>query len=466
MRIFKHTILSSVAALTLTGAMTVSAFAMSAPPEPSVAKTFKLPQINSFVMDNGVKVTMVPYGRVPKVTIRAVMDVGNLNDEGQTWLSDLTANMMEEGAGGKSASDIALAASEMGGSVNIGVGFDQTTARMDVLSESASEAIKLLADVVQRPDLPASEFERVKNSLIRDLSVGESRPQGTADKAFYAALFPNHPYGQFYPSKSQLEAYSLEDVKAFHADNFGGKRTHIYVVGQFDQAAVKTALKEAFGEWQEGPDTIAVPSAENDGPSLILIDRPGAPQSTLRLGKRVPVFDGDIKANAMNTLLGGYFSSRITRNIREDKGYTYSPNSGYSSYRYGRKWQQRADVTSEATGPALSEILMEIDRMRSEPPTDKEVKGIKNYMSGVHVIQLASRGGLAGRLANANLFGLGPQYLENYVSKVQDLTADDFTAAAKDYLNTEDMTWVIVGPLDEVRPQLTPLQDRLPPEKN
>lgn len=466
MRIFKHTILSSVAALTLTGGMTVSAFATSTPPEPSAAKTFKLPKINSFVMDNGVKVTMVPYGRVPKVTIRAVIEVGNLNDDQQTWLSDLTANMMEEGAGGKSASDIALAASEMGGSVNIGVGFDQTTARMDVLSESASEAIKLLADVVQRPDLPASEFERVKNSLIRDLSVGESRPQGTADKAFYAALFPNHPYGKFYPSKEQLEAYSLEDVKAFHADNFGGKRTHIYVVGQFDKAAVKSALEEAFGEWQEGPDVITVPSAENENPSLILIDRPGAPQSTLRLGKRVPVFDGDIKANAMNTLLGGYFSSRITRNIREDKGYTYSPFSGYSSYRNGRKWQQSADVTAEATGPALSEILMEIDRMRSEPPTEKEVKGIKNYMSGVHVIQLASRGGLAGRLANANLFGLGPQYLENYVSKVQELTAEDFTMAAKDYLNTEEMTWVIVGPLDEVRPQLTSLEDRLPPEEN
>jgi len=460
----RHTVTSSIAILILVGGMAYPALAKSAPPPPATAKTFKIPTVSSFTLENGVQVTMVPYGRVPKVSIRAVIGVGNLNDGDNTWVSDLTAKMMEEGAGGRSASEVALAASDMGGGISIGVGFDQTFVTMDVLSESVEDAIGLVADVVQRPDLPASEFDRVRDGLKRDLSVGKSRPQGAADEAYYKALFPNHPYGRFYPSESQLGSYTLDDVKSFHEENFGGKRTHIYVVGQFESNSVKTALEDAFGEWDSGPDVLTALPTESNEPALILVDRPGAPQSTLRLGKRVPVFDGDIRANAMNTLLGGYFSSRITRNIREDKGYTYSPRSGYSSYKGGRKWQQSADVTSESTGPALTEILNEIDRMRNEPPSESEVQGIKNYLGGLHVIRLASRGGLANGLSNANLYGLGTEYLESYISKVQKLSAKDFTDAATDYLNPDEMTLVIVGPLDQVRPQLEPLAGRLPKE--
>ncbi len=440
------------------------AIAKEAPPEPATPRNFTLPKMDTYTLDNGVKVTLVPYGRVPKATVRAVVNAGNLNDGDQVWISDLTASMMEEGAGGLSASDMAVKASEMGGNLNIGVGLNQTFAVMDVLSESAPDAVGMLADVLQRPNLPEGEFDRVKSGMVRDLSVGLSRPQSMADAKFAELLYPDHPYGRFYPEEEALKGYTLEDVKAYHASNFGGARTHIYVVGQFDAGAVKNAIKSQFGDWAEGPGTLVLPANDGAAPKMVLIDREGAPQSTLRLGKRVPPVDGTVELDAMNTLLGGYFSSRITQNIREDKGYTYSPNASFRNRLGARNWQQNADVTSESTGPALTEILNEIDRMRTEEPSADEVQGIKNYMNGIFVIRLASRGGVANPLATANLHGLGAKYLENYVGKVQALTGADFQDAASEYLNPEEMTLVVVGPLDQVRPQIEAIKDRLPPE--
>ena len=464
MRHFAKTTLTSLSAVLLLSTVSVPALAKELPPEPATPKAFSLPKIDSYSLSNGVKVTMVPYGRVPKTNIRAVVNVGNINDGDETWISDLTAAMMEEGAGGKSAADLAVAASEMGGNLNIGVGLNQTFATMDVLSESAPDAIGILADVLQRPNLPESEFDRIKSGLVRNISVGKSRPQSMADSKFSEILYPDHPYGRSYPADGQMEAYSLDQVREFHADNFGGARTHIYVVGQFDADAVKSAIQAKFGGWAEGPADIDLPSAVNEGRQLVLIDRPGAPQSTIRLGKRVPALDETVELEAMNTLLGGYFSSRITRNIREDKGYTYSPNASLRTRLGARNWQQNADVSSESTGPALSEILKEIDLMRSEEPSAEEVQGIKNYLNGIFIIRLASRGGVANQIARADLHGLGAEYLESYVGRVQKLTAADFTEAAQEHLNPDEMTLVVVGPLDQVRPQLEELKGRFAEE--
>lgn len=435
------------------------------PPVGSTPKGFSLPKIETYSLRNGIDVTLVPYGRVPKATVRAVVRAGNLNDGEQTWIADLTAEMMKKGAGGKSASDLAQSAAGMGGDLNIGVGLDQTFAVMDVLSESAPDAIALLADVLQRPNMPDSELQKVKDDLIRNVSIARTQPGALANEAFAAALYPNHPYGDTLPDDGQLEAYTLDDVKAFHAANFGGQRTHIYVVGGFDRRAVRRQIKRSFGKWEKGPAPLLLPSDANTETTVVLIDRPGAPQSTIRLGKRVPAISKELNLAAADTLLGGYFSSRITRNIREDKGYTYSPRSILANRVDASNWQQNADVTSEATGASLMEIVKEIRLLQNETPSQKEIDGIKNYMNGIFVIRLASRGGMANQLSFVNLHDLGTDYLEGYVGEVQSLTAEDLQNAAKNHLQIDDMSLVVVGPLDSVRGQLETLDDfadRLP----
>lgn len=459
--------LASIAAVACLGAFAPAlAQEKETPPPGGEPRSFSLPDVETYQLRNGLQVTLVPYGSVPKVTIRAVARVGNLNDGGRPWMADLTGQMMEEGAGGKSASEMALAAASMGGDLNIGVGLDETFVTMDVLSVSAPDALALIADVLQRPTLPESEFDRVQQNLLRNISVASTQPQSIAEDAFLKSIYPNHPYSTaVLPDPEEFAALTLEDVKAFHANNFGARRTHIYVVGRFDRRDVRRAVSRAFGKWAEGPEPLELIPERPEAPAVTLIDRPGAVQSTVRLGKRVPPLDETVDLEAADTVLGGYFSSRITRNIREDKGYTYSPNSAVSVEYEAAYWRQNADITSEATGPALAEIVKEIRGLQDAPPPAEELRGVKNYMNGIFVIRLASRGGMAGQLAFVNLHGLGVEYLENYVDTVEGLTAADVQTAARTHLPVDEMSLTVVGDLASVRPQLEALpdfKDRLP----
>lgn len=459
---FNHKYLALLATSVLTlGFVSSPAVAAEkqAPPVGSEPRGFDLPEIETYSLRNGVDVTLIPYGTVPKTAIRVVVRAGNLNDGEQTYIADLTAEMMQEGADGQSASDVAKLAASMGGNLNLGVGLDRTFATIDVLSDSADEAIALLADVLQRPTLPEAEFEKRKANMMRNLSVRRSQPQAQASEAFNAILYPDHPYGTPTPENELVEGFTLDDVKAFHEANFGAERTTIYVVGQFNRRTIKRAIRKEFGRWKKGEEALSLPSQPNAEPNIVLIDRPGAPQSTIRLGKRVPALSSELDLAAANTLLGGYFSSRITRNIREDKGYTYSPSSRVSTNYKAANWQQNADVTSEATGPALAEILKEIRLMQDEAPSEKELQGIKNYMNGIFVLQLASRGGMANQLSFVDFHELGTDYLESYVDNVQALSASDLQQAVQTHLPIDDMSLVVVGPLDLVRSQLETLPE-------
>ena len=453
-----------LAALALAAA-TLPAAAQETPPPPAEARPFTLPQVTTYALPNGLQVTTVPYGRVPKVAIIAAIRAGNANEGQDTWLADMTTELMQKGADGRDASEIAEAAAAMGGSFSLSSGMDMTTASMDVLAASAPDAIALIADVLRRPDFPAGELEKVRADLLRNLSVARSAPGPIANEAYAALIYPDHPYGRTLPAQEQLAGYSLAQVRAFHGANYGAARTHVYVVGQFDEAAVRRAIESEFGDWPEGPEPLSIPSEGNAEPQVTLIDRPGAPQSTVRIGKRVTPPREDLELLAANTLLGGYFSSRITRNIREDKGYTYSPGSGVQRRVEGASWTQQADITAEATGPAITEIFKEIRRMQDEPPSAEELQGIKNYMNGTFVMALASRGGVAGNLAGLDLLGLGPEYLNTYVERVTALTAADLQQATARELPVEDMAVVVVGPLDSVRAQLEAvpeIAERLP----
>jgi predicted Zn-dependent peptidase len=458
---------SLLAALALFVAPAAFAELPDSPPPVGEPKAFNLPKIETYALRNGVAVSLVPFGSVPKVTIRANFMVGNINDGDSPWISDLTTDMMKEGAGGRDGAAIARAAASMGGDVNIGVGLDQGSVTMDVLSDSATDAVALIADILQRPTFPESEFERVRSNSVRNLSIAASQPGSIADNAFTAKMYPDHPYARaVLPSGEAVGAITLDDVKAFHAANFGAARTHIYVVGDFDKRKMKSAINKAFGKWSKGPAPLALVPGEGAAPEIVLIDRAGAVQSTLRLGKRVPALDASMDMEATDTMLGGYFSSRITKNIREDKGYTYSPNSSVSVEKGAAYWHQNADVTSEATGPALFEIMKEIRGLQDVPPTEEQLQGVKNYMNGIFVLQLASRGGVAGRLAFVNLHDLGADYLSKYVGRVQALSPADIQGAAKNQLALDEMSLVVVGDLASVRAQLEALPelaDRLPP---
>jgi len=303
-------------------------------------------------------------------------------------------------------------------------------------------------------------MEKLRANKLRELALTHAQAGNQAWERFRQVVFSNHPYGSIHAEEDTLKAYKLDDVKAFYNNEYGAARTHLYVVGQFDQAKVKTAIEQAFGKWKKGPESIRLVPKIDARPSLVSIDRPGAPQSTIYLGMpAVSPSDPDfIKFTVMDSLLGSSFGSRITSNIRENKGYTYSPGSFvWNRYKTGY-WVESADVTTESTGASIKEILYEIDRLGKENPTDAEMQGIKNYLIGIYVLQNSSRTGVIGQLEAMNYNELDQNYLDTYVQKINAVTAKDVSEMVKKYLSTDRMTIVVVGDKSKIDAQIKPYE--------
>lgn len=403
-------------------------------------------------------VSLVPYGTMPKVTVSAKVRAGSLNEPADKFaVTQFVVELMKEGTKTRSAEEIAEEAASMGGTVDTATGADQSTVAIDVLSEFGPKAVDLIADLLQNPAFPQKDFERIRADKLRETEIARSTPQTIANERFRKVLYGDHPYSRILPTEAGLKALTLDDVKKYYADNFGAARTDLYVAGKFDPVAVKAAITKAFQGWKHGADAAINPPEVAGHRSLDFIDKSGAAQSTVYIG--LPALDPSnpdyIPMIVTNALLGGSFGSRITANIRENKGYTYSPYSSLSvRYRDGY-WVQVADVTTAVTGPAIKEIFGEISRLGSEPPGAAELDGIKNYLAGVFVLQNSSRQGLIGQLAFVDLHGLGDEYLASYVQKVYAVTPEQVTAASKKYLVGDKMAIVVVGDPEKAKTQLS-----------
>jgi len=429
------------------------------PPAGGQPKPFVFPKQDTYTLDNGMRVSLVEYGAVPKVAMQTVIRAGSINERSdQRWISDMVATMLKDGTTTRSPEQLARETAEMGGSIFTAAATDKTTVGGEVLSEFDTRFLALMADVVLNPRFAAEDLEKTRANKLRELSINRAQAGTLAWEKFRQVIFPGHAYGSIFPTEDGLKGYSLQDVRSFYYNQYGAARTHLYVVGQFDKAKVKAAIQKAFGNWKKGPDAIRNVPVIKARRSLDVIDRPGAPQSTIYIGMpAISPSDPDfVKLTVMDSLLGSSFGSRITSNIRENKGYTYSPNSFiWNRYQTGY-WVENADVTTEATGASIKEILFEIDRLRKEPPSEAELQGIKNYLVGIYVLQNSSRTGVIGQLENVNYNELGTGYLDTYVQNLAAVTPADVSDMVRKYLVTEKMSIVVVGDKSKITDQLKP----------
>lgn len=427
------------------------------PPKGGEPKNFTLPKKEVVSYDNGLTLVMVPYGSIPKANIRISIKTGNIDEqEDQVWLSDLLADLLEEGSTTKTAKEIADEMAGMGGNLNIGVGVHTSRISSSVLYEFAPDAIALMAEVLKSPKWPAEELERLKNDMKRNLAVNLSTPQSQANRDFFAELYPDHPYGRVFPTEAQIDSYTVEAIQKFYDENFGALRTTVYVAGNFDREAVTKSVEEALGDWRKGKEAnyvIAQPVTANQ---VKIIDRPGAPQSTIYYG--LPVADPSdpdyIALDVTNSILGGSFASRITSNIREDKGYTYSPYSSLQANYKSGVWYQVADVTTEHTGASLTEIKKEIEKLQTETPSQEELDGIINYESGIYVLQNSTPNGIIGQLIFLDTHDLDESFLTNKVQNMHAVTPGKVREMTRKYIKPENMTLIVVGDKEKIESQI------------
>ncbi|MBP1655128.1 MAG: peptidase [Bacteroidetes bacterium] len=427
------------------------------PPAGGQPKDLVLPPRTTLTLDNGLRVTMVPFGRVPKLSVVVAIRAGKISEKpDQVWISDLVGDMMKEGTVTRPAKTLARDAARIGGSITVTVGNDGSQVNGSALSDFGTDLIALLADVVRNPAFPESELSRLKGNLIRRLSVAKSQPDQLASEKFRNVLYGDHPYGRRMPSEEALGAYTLDQVRAFYSANFVAARTHIYVSGMFDRTKVEAAIRKAFGDWPRGDEPVINVPEPVSSRAVYVVDRPGSSQSTIIIGLPVinPQSPDYLALVQTNLLLGGAFSSRITSNIRENKGYTYSPYSTISSRYRDAYWMEQADVSTDVTGAALKEILFEINRLQEVPPSPEELKGIQNYQAGIFVIQNATPRMILNLLMFADIHGLPEEYLKNYVKNIYAVTPAKVQSLTKEHLRDEEMTIVIVGDRKKIERQV------------
>ncbi|HEX2608760.1 MAG TPA: pitrilysin family protein [Flavisolibacter sp.] len=428
-----------------------------APPAGGTAKDFKLSEKKQQTYGNGLKSTLVHYGELPKVNISLIIKTGNIHEgNDQVWLADLTGRMMREGTGQMNFAALSKKAAMMGGSLNVSVGLTQTTISGSVLSEYAPDFIKLISDLAMNPAFPSSELDRLKGDMKRRLAVQKAVPQAQAQEQFYQAIYKDHKYGQLFPTEAMIDGYTLQNIKDFYNANFGAKRSVIYVVGKFDETAVNNAIKTSLTNWKAGPEVNYPPVNAVASKDTIIMERKGAPQTTIMVGLPVvsPTNKDYLPLLVTNSLLGGSFGSRITSNIRENKGYTYSPFSSVANRKGSSLWYEQADVTSEHTIDALAEIENEIKRLQIEAPTKEELSGIQNYEAGIFVLQNSTPAGIIGQLNFLDLYGLDDSYLNNYVKNIYKVTPEVVSQMTKNYIQYDKMTKVMVGDKQQIQQQI------------
>jgi zinc protease len=420
---------------------------------------WRLPTREHLELAGGLGVTMVQVGAAPKATLQLVTGAGAaLEGPGQTWLARLVARYLKEGTTHRDSAALADHVAGLGGELDVDSDEDTLWIEARVLSEYAPQAAELLAEVVRAPALPEDALPRLRADLGRQLELARSEPGWLTLARFREAIYGDHPYGRVLAHEAEIEGLSLAEARAFLDLGVGAAGSRLYVAGRFDAAAVGAAAERAFGDWAVPMGLEAPPPEPHSERVIHLVDRPGAAQSTIDLGLSVPgpTHDDFVPLMVADALLGGSFMSRITINIREQKGYTYSPRSTISAHRGDAYWLQTADVTTEVTGASLTEIFGEIERLRAEPPPLEELAGIQNYVAGVQLMRGATAPGLIGVLSFLELHGLDEAWAQSFVERVYAVTPGELQRVVVEHLRPEEMTIAVAGDTEQIEEQLAP----------
>ncbi|HSB29658.1 MAG TPA: pitrilysin family protein [Pyrinomonadaceae bacterium] len=435
------------------------------PPAPGPARPLNLPKITEKKLANGLTVVLAPLPNVPKLSAILTFRAATNGTDRTTHpgIAQIAAGVANEGTDTRTSKQIKEELRSIGGTLGLGSDADQTTLTATALSEFSSRMFDLMSDVTQHPSFPESELKLAQENTIQQIRGGRANPNFLVNERFQKAVFGNHPYGFVVPDEKSINALTRDDLRAFVAKYYIPNTSHLIIVGDIDVDKTFAEVEKAFGSWKSG----AVPPDENppvpvrEKRQIYFVNRPGSIQSAIYIGNAsIPRNNADYFAiRTADTICGSSFYSRLTRNIRESKGYTYSPFSSSNTQAKTGFFVAGAFVRNEVTGPTMLEILYELDRMRVLPVTDEELDAAKAFSTGNFSVELASQLGLAGRINTIYTYGLSKTFIEDFRPKIEALTTADIQRAAAKYFDTYHAAIVIVGDWEKVKDQVTPFGD-------
>lgn len=441
-----------------------AAVAQTSLPPVGPERPFAPPPRAERTLPNGLRVITTRYATVPKVTAILTIHSGLAADPAEkAGLAQFVVDLAQEGTTTRSSEQLKREVFALGANLSGFAGQDSSTFQIRGLNNTLPQMLAIVADVVRNPTLPQAELDLLKARSAQQLQAQAASPQYANNKMFRQTLFGSHPYARIGVTPETLPAIDRASIVAYQQAYYRPNNAFLIVVGDVAPDAVFAAADKAFAGWERRavPEQQRAELPELKGRTLVFVQRPNSVQSSISVGNFTPPRDDArwYTLQLANQIFGASFDSRLIRNIREEKGYTYSPGSVFQAMAQGGLYRAVADVRNEVTGATLKEIYFEIDRMRTTVPEAEELSDAKQYSRGLFVLQNASQTGLALTLNTVNTFRLPKDYPETFQRQISQPSAEAIRTGAQMLLGSENSVVVIVGDYTKVKDQLTGFAD-------
>jgi predicted Zn-dependent peptidase len=436
----------------------------SKPPATGPAPALKLPAIQKRQLSNGLPVWMVELHEVPVAQVNLLVLGGSADDPaGKYGVASLAASMLVEGAGARSSLEIADAVDFLGADLSASAGIDSTGIRLHVPVARLADALPVMADVALRPTFPKEELERLRQQRLISLLQARDDAATIASLAFSKVLFGSgHRFGTATMGTADtIKGFTPDDLRSFYTSIFKPANATLIVVGDIVPDKVLPLLEKSFGAWNAAgaSSRATLPEAKQHAARTIyLVDKPNAPQSQVRIGWiGVPRSTPDyFPILAMNTVLGGAFSSRLNLNLREKHGYTYGAASNFDMRVTAGPFSAAAGVQTDKTAEALKEFFNELTGMLKTVPAD-ELARAKNYVALRFPSGFEATSDISRRLEDLVIFKLAEDYFSKYVQNIEAVTAADVQRVAQKYIAPDRFAVVVVGDKKTIEPGIRAL---------
>jgi len=430
----------------------------SSPPALGAERPVAWPRRTVRTLANGLQVVLAESRTFPKISAQLFFRSGNSAVAHTTpGLAEMTAAVVRTGTASRPSRRIEEDLRRMGADLGSHAGADTIAISASGLAEFSEGLLELVADLARNASFPADEFERERRQKIEGLRVERATPGFLAGERLRRVLFGDHPYAIVAPTEEQVAAYTLDQLEHFYRRYYSPANGLLIVVGDFSAAEMLAQIEKIFGNWQAPePQSLPTPAPpHHSGRRVHLVHLPESVQTQVLLGNlAITRRDPDwYRLVLANSIYGGAFHSRLVINIREQKGYTYSPRSGVNPLRQHGYFSVHAAVRYEVVAATLTEMFYEMDRIRALPVSDEELASARNYLSGVFSLGVATQDGVLGQLSTVALDRLPEDYVETYREKIRALTADDVLAAARRHFDSANAQIVLVGDRAQIAEQ-------------
>ncbi|HEX5889062.1 MAG TPA: pitrilysin family protein [Pyrinomonadaceae bacterium] len=430
-------------------------------PAPLPPRPITILAAHETVLPNGLTIVVVEDNRLPLVSYRLAFRVGGAFDPPDLpGLTDLLAGLLPEGTESRTSREIADEVARMGASISAGANSDYTIVAASALNFFNDQILDLMAEIVLQPSFPENEVELAKQNTKESLRQQRAQPSFLASEMVSRVMFGEHPYSVVAPTPESVDRSSRDEFVRFHREKFVPNSAVFIVVGDVKHEEIVKRIESLFSTWERGANLVTnfpAPPVRTKR-TAYLVDRRGSAQSNI-----VVANSGILRTSPdyfpmllMHTVLGANASSRLFMNLREEKGYTYGAYTNLDARRTAGTFRATAEVRTPVTGDSLKEFFYELNRIRTDLVSDKEISDAKSYLTGVFPIRLETQEGLTDQLVQIKMLNLPDNYLEHYRDRVQAVTVADIQRVATKYIKPDEAAVIIVGDGANVLEQIKP----------